>query len=99
MAGKYRPDNQPPVLPELTPDSGLSNYLMFAVLNQPQVAAAYYDWAAAVENITVARSLPDPQLTFELYAGDALTALMPGLTADFPGPGRAAGRTLRAAEF
>ena len=92
VAGKYRPDKQPPVLPELTPDSGLSNYFLFAVLNQPQVAAAYYDWAAAVENITVARSLPDPKLTFELYAGNALQSLMPGLTADLPGPGKLAAR-------
>ena len=46
----------------------------------------------AVENITVARSLPDPKLTFELYAGDALTSLMPGLTADIPGPGKLSAR-------
>jgi outer membrane protein TolC len=39
-----------------------------------------------VENITVARSLPDPKLTFELYADDAVRSLMPGLMADIPGP-------------
>jgi outer membrane protein, heavy metal efflux system len=96
VADKYRPDNQRPALPELTPDSSLSNYLMFAVLNRPQVAAAYYDWVAAVENITVTRSLPDPKLTFELYADDVLRSLMPGLMVDFPGPGKLAARAAAA---
>src|ERR1039457_2902289 len=63
VAGQYRPDKHPPVLPELTADSSLSNYLAFALLNSPSVEAAYYDWAASVENITVVRSLPDPQIT------------------------------------
>jgi outer membrane protein, heavy metal efflux system len=88
VAGKYRPDNHPPKLPELTPDSSLSNYLAFALLNQPQVAAAFYDWSASVENITVTRSLPDPQLTFQAYIFDSLTSLMPGLFQAIPGPGK-----------
>ena len=50
-------------LPPLAPGSGLSNYLAFALLDSPRVEAAYYDWAASVEGITVERSLPDPQLT------------------------------------
>ena len=78
--------------PALPTNATLREAVTFALLNQPQVAAAYADWAASVENITVARSLPDPQLTFELYAGDAVTSLMPGLTADFPGPGKLAAR-------
>ncbi len=45
-----------------------------------------------VEDITIARSLPDPKLVFEAYIGDALTSLMPGLTADIPGPGNLAAR-------
>lgn len=87
------------LLPALTPDAGISNFLAFALLNSPAVAAAYEDWAAAVERITVARSLPDPQLTFSAYLEDDLTSLMPGLMQDFPGPGkRSAAARVAAAE-
>jgi len=83
-------------LPSLTTNSTLRDSVLFAVKKHPQVIAAYDDWAASVENITVARSLPDPKLTFELYVGDILTSLMPGLEADFPGPGKLAARAAAA---
>ena len=86
VAGQYRPTNGIPVLPELTADSTLSNYLAFALLNSPAVEAAFYDWSASVENITVTRSLPDPQLTLQAYITDTLTSLMPGLAWNFPAP-------------
>ena len=85
---KYRPANRAAGLPTLTPDSSLSNYVAFALLNSPVVEAAFYDWSASVENITVERSLPDPQLTFQAYIQDSLTSLMPGLAWNFPGPGK-----------
>lgn len=97
VTGKYRPHAQPPALPELTPASSLSNYLAFALLNQPQVAAAYYDWSASVENITVTRSRPDPQLTFQAYIQNTLTSLMPGLSQQIPGPGKLKARGRAAA--
>ncbi|HEX7578148.1 MAG TPA: TolC family protein, partial [Verrucomicrobiae bacterium] len=87
VAGQYRPANRP-ALPELTPDSSLSNYLAFALLNSPTVEAAYYDWAASVENITVARSLPDPQITFQADIMDIVSSVMPGFLQQFPGPGK-----------
>jgi len=88
VADKFRPANQPPVLPGLTPDSSLSNFVTYALLNQPQVAAAFYDWSASVENITVARSLPDPQLTFQSDIADVVETVMPGFLQEFPGPGK-----------
>jgi outer membrane protein TolC len=88
VTDKYRPTHQPPALPELTPDSSLSNYLAYALFHQPQVAATFYDWSASVENITVTRSRPDPQLTFQSYIEDSLTSLMPGFAWNFPGPGK-----------
>jgi len=84
----YRPTNQPPTLPHLSTNSGLGDFLRYAMLNQPKVEAAYYDWAASVERITTARSLPDPRLTFEMDISDALMSLMPGLMVEFPGPGK-----------
>src|SRR6266542_3398560 len=84
----YRPQHQRPVLPTLQTNASLSNFLHFAVLNQPQVEAAYYDWAASVQRITVERSLPDPRLSFESDIADTVMSLVPGLMMDFPGPGK-----------
>jgi outer membrane protein TolC len=83
-------------LTALATNATLREVVLFGVKNQPQVAAAYADWAASVENITIARSLPDPKLTFELYVGDILTSLMPGLMADIPGPGKLSARAAAA---
>ena len=88
VAGQYCPGQQHPALPELTPNSGLSNFLAYALLNSPSVEATFYDWSASIENITVTRSLPDPQLTFQAYIQDTITSLMPGLAWSFPGPGK-----------
>ncbi|MDR3378663.1 MAG: TolC family protein [Verrucomicrobiae bacterium] len=90
-AGQFRSGPaEKPVLPVLTPDAGLSNFLAYALLNSPKAAAAFDDWAGAVEQITVARSLPDPKLTFQAYLQDELTSLMPGLIQDLPWPGKLA---------
>ena len=99
VAGSYRPEGRKPELPVLTTNSSLSDFLLYALLNQPQVEAAYFDWLASVERITVERSLPDPQLTFQMDIQQVVTSLMPGLMMNFPGLGklRAAG-ALAAAE-
>lgn len=88
VGNNFRPSGGRPDLPVLTADSNLTNFLRFAMFNQPQVEAKYYDWLASVEGITVARSLPDPKLTFQAYIQDVLTSLMPGLMQEFPGPGK-----------
>jgi cobalt-zinc-cadmium efflux system outer membrane protein len=88
VEAKYRPDGHRPALPALTTNSPLGDFLGYAMLNHPQVEANYYDWAAAVERITIERSLPDPKLTFEAYIGSTITSIMPGLMADLPGPGK-----------
>ena len=84
----FRPpaaENHPPVL---TNGSVLGDYLRIAMLNQPSVEAAYFDWAASVEQITVDRSLPDPRLTFESDIAEIVMTVMPGLMQEFPGPGK-----------
>src|SRR6266496_1897017 len=48
----YRPQHQRPSMPTLQTNASLSNFLYFAIMNQPQVEAAYYEWAASVERIT-----------------------------------------------
>jgi cobalt-zinc-cadmium efflux system outer membrane protein len=98
VARRYRPGDAQPVLPALTSASPLADYLRFAMLNSPRVEAAYYDWAASVEMIAPARSLPDPRLTFEADIVDTVMSLMAGLMIDLPGPGklRAAGDVMAA---
>lgn len=84
LTGKYRPGDSKAALPALGRNSSLQAFLRYAMLNQPRVEAAYYDYAAAVEGITIERSLPDPRLTFELDIQSVLTTLMPGIMTDVP---------------
>ncbi len=84
----FRPKPAERNLPALTNDSALGDYLRFAMLSQPSVEAAYFDWAASVERITVERSLPDPRLSFESDIADIVMTVMPGLMQEFPGPGK-----------
>ena len=77
----------------------LSNFLAYAMLNQPTVEASYYDRLASIERITSARSQPDPQLTFQMDIQNIVTSVMPGLLVNFPGPGKLrAGAEVAAAE-
>jgi outer membrane protein, heavy metal efflux system len=93
LGSVYRPGDAKPDLPVLHPESPLPEFLRYAMLNSPRVETAYYAWAASVERVTGARSLPDPRLTFESDITDMVETLMPGLMVDLPGPGklRAAG--------
>ncbi|HVZ66390.1 MAG TPA: TolC family protein [Lacunisphaera sp.] len=77
-----------PELPVLHADSPPADFIRYAVLNQPAVAAAYQDWRAAVEAITPAGALPDPQFTFQADIRDTLMSFMPGLMFDLMGPGK-----------
>lgn len=90
IGNELRPRGMKPVLPELRADSPLGAFVRYAVLNHPAVEAAYHDWRASVLEITRARSLPDPQFTFEADISDMLMTLMPGLRFDIMGPGKRA---------
>ncbi len=92
----YRRDRPPPQLPVLTNGSDMDDFLRFAMLDNPQIEAAFYDWSASVDRITVERSLPDPALTFETYIAGSITSLMPGLMMNFPGPGKLGARAAAA---
>jgi outer membrane protein TolC len=94
-----RPEGAEPVLPGLQRAAPLDTYLRYAVLNHPDVEGAYYEWRAAVEDITPARSQPDPQFTFEADVSDMLMTFMPGLMVDYMTPGKrvAIGRDAAAA--
>ncbi len=88
VASVYRPEGQRPHLPELSAHSTLTDFLRYAMLSQPQIEAAYFNWLASVERITTERSLPDPRLTFESDIADIVKTVMPGLMQELPGPGK-----------
>ena len=87
---EYYSPNAKPTLPVLRADSPPADFVLYATLNHPAVAAAYYDWLAAVEEITPARSQPNPQLTFEADITDTLITFMPGIMFDLMGSGKRA---------
>ena len=90
ISSVLRPSAQKPVLPELRTDSPASEFVRFAVLNHPQVEAAYHDWRASVSAIAPVRALPDPQFTFEADITDTLMTFMPGLMFDLMTSGKRA---------
>jgi outer membrane protein, heavy metal efflux system len=85
---RLRPAGHLPELPVLTAGSSLADYLRFALLKHPEVAAAYDDWRGAALAIAPARALPDPQFTFQADVTDTLMSFMPGLMFDFMTPGK-----------
>ena len=86
IAQVYRPGGRKRTLPALDTNSPLADFLTYAMLNQPRVEAAFYDWAASIERITQARSLPDPQFTFQMDIQNIITSIMPGLMGSIPWP-------------
>lgn len=106
VCSRFRPGDVPPTLPLLSAATPLPDYLRYAALRHPKVEAAYYDWAASIERITVARSLPDPVFTVGLDVQKGLEddlasmvmALMGGVMTELPGPGKLRARADLATE-
>ena len=88
--GAYRPGDELPELPALLPGATAEDFARYAVLRNPRVESAFHEWARAVAEITVARSLPDPSLSLRVETGRMLEAIVPGLESEFPGPGKLA---------
>jgi len=60
-------DEGVPSLTKLDEQSTLSDYLVYAALNNPGLEAAFNRWKAALERIPQARSLPDPKFNYRYY--------------------------------
>lgn len=72
----------------LTAETPPGEWLRHALMRNPEVPAAYGAWAEAVHRIPAARTPPDPRLTVELDIRRVVEMVMPGLMAEFPGPGK-----------
>ena len=58
------------------------------MLNQPQVEAAYFEWASSVERITVERSCRTRALFFQSDIADMVMSLMPEFAQSCPRRGK-----------
>jgi outer membrane protein TolC len=64
-------------LPELTESSGLSDYLIYASLNNPGLEAAFNRWKAALERVPQVKALPDPQFNYRYFIEEVETRVGP----------------------
>lgn len=74
---------------ELTESSTLSDYLVYAALNNPQLHAAFDRWKASLERATQVKSLPDPRFNYKYFVEEVETRVGPqqqsfGLSQLFP---------------
>jgi outer membrane protein TolC len=54
-------------LPKLTAESTLDDYVQYAALNNPALAAAFNRWKADLQQIPQVTALPDPRFTYQYY--------------------------------
>jgi cobalt-zinc-cadmium efflux system outer membrane protein len=76
-------------LPELGETSTLDGYVLYALLNNSGLRAAFERWKAALETVGPARTLPDPRFTYANYIKEVETRVGPqehkfGLAQTFP---------------
>lgn len=86
ISQRYRPSDTKPPLPILKPDSPSSDFLIYALLNNPRVESAFYDWKATIEESTVARYQLYPKLTLSAEIERMVMAFLTGLIAEIIWP-------------
>jgi len=59
----------------VSPD--IEDYFQFALQNNPNIKAAYAKWQGAIEKIVIAKSLPDPRLSFGYFLESIETKVGP----------------------
>jgi outer membrane protein TolC len=60
-------------LPKLDESSMLDDYVLYALLNNPGLAAHFDRWKAALEKVAPARTLPDPRFTYANFIREVET--------------------------
>ena len=76
-------------LPELDENASLDDYMLYAMLNNPGLRAAFDRWKAALDKVGPAQTLPDPRFTYANYIREVETRVGAqehkfGLTQTFP---------------
>ncbi len=66
-----------PRLPKLTENSGLSDYLAYAALNNPGLEAAFNRFKAALDRVPQVKSLPDPRFNYKYFIEEVETRVGP----------------------
>ncbi|MCM8825180.1 MAG: TolC family protein, partial [Candidatus Omnitrophica bacterium] len=84
----YRPMEGKPELPDLKEDSELKDFIRYALLNNPEVEASFYQWKAEIEKVAVSRSLPYPVISLESEIISTGASFEPGLALMVPAPGK-----------
>ncbi|MBN1359397.1 MAG: TolC family protein [Sedimentisphaerales bacterium] len=64
-------------LPVLTDESTVSDYVLYAALNNPELEAAFNRWKAALERIPQAKTLPDPRFSYRYFIREIETRVGP----------------------
>jgi outer membrane protein TolC len=64
-------------LPELGEEATLSDYLVYAALNNPGLEGAFSRWKAALQRVPQVRSLPDPKFTYSYFIKEVETRTGP----------------------
>jgi outer membrane protein TolC len=64
-------------MPKLDEESGLSDYLAYAAMNNPGLKAAFYKWKEAVERVPQVSALPDPRFTYRYFIEEVETRVGP----------------------
>jgi len=54
-------------LPKLSGQSTVNDYVQYAALNNPELAAAFNTWKADLQQIPQVTTLPDPKFTYQYY--------------------------------
>ena len=60
-------------LPDLNENASLDVYILYAMLNNPGLRAAFDRWKAALDRVAPAQSLPDPRFTYANYIREVET--------------------------
>lgn len=66
-------DKEDVALPELGETSTLDDYILYALLNNAGLRAAFARWKAALEKVAPARTLPDPRFSYANYIEEVET--------------------------
>jgi outer membrane protein TolC len=77
MAEELETGVGPAELPELGEGATLADYVAYAELRNPGLAAAYAEWRSSLERVAPAGALPDPQLSYGRFLQSVETRVGP----------------------